>query len=147
MVAFLLPVHRVSPSSRYTVAALACAISVAGAAHLLAERPLTQRSTPSPGPFTEAQARRGEALHMENCAQCHRFDLTGGDLAPAVVGPAFTQRWTARPLSDLFDYMRTEMPLNSRGGLSAAQNADSLAFLMKKNGSVAGKVPLPPRSG
>src|SRR5262249_42311485 len=86
---------------------------------------------------------RGAALYMENCAQCHRFDLTGGDQAPALVGPAFTVRWTAKPLSQLFDYMRVEMPLNSPGGLSPQQNADMLAFLLKKSGYAAGSVDLP----
>ena len=98
------------------------------------------------GLFTEAQARRGAALYMENCAQCHRYDLAASDLAPALISPAFTLRWVAGPLSELFDYMRTQMPLNSPGGLSAQQNADLLAFLLEKNGYAAGAADLPAMS-
>ena len=42
--------------------------------------------------------------------------------------------------------MRTQMPLNSPGGLSAQQNADMLAFLLKKSGYAAGKMDLPATS-
>jgi mono/diheme cytochrome c family protein len=100
----------------------------------------------SAGLFAEAQARRGGALYNENCAQCHRFDLTGGDQAPALIGPSFTLRWTDKPLSALFDYMRTEMPLNSPGGLSPQQNADLLAFVLQKSGYAAGTADLPSTS-
>ena len=99
------------------------------------------------GLFTEAQARRGAVLYTENCAQCHRYDLAAGDLAPALVGPAFTLRWAGGPLSELFDFMRTQMPLTSPGGLSAQQNADLLAFLLEKNGYAAGTTDLPAAGG
>ena len=104
-----------------------------------------QQAKPAPAAalFSDAQAARGDALYAENCAQCHRFDLTGGDLAPALTGPAFTLRWAPKPLSELFDYMRTQMPLNSPGGMGAQQNADMLAFLLKKSGYAAGKTDLP----
>lgn len=99
------------------------------------------------GVYSDAQATRGDAIYAENCAQCHTPTLESGDLAPALTGPAFVARWTAgRALSDLFDYMRTQMPLNSPGGLTAQHNVDLLAFLLKKAGYPAGKVDLPASS-
>lgn len=100
-----------------------------------------QRAT-SDAMYSDAQAVRGDALYAENCAQCHRYDLTGGDLAPALTGVAFFGRWSDKPLAELFDYMRTAMPLNSAGGLSAGQNIDLLAFLLKKGGYPVGKADL-----
>jgi S-disulfanyl-L-cysteine oxidoreductase SoxD len=105
-----------------------------------------QSGAPAEGFYSEAQAERGGALYAENCAQCHQFDLAGGELAPALAGPAFTLRWKGKPLSDLFDYMRTQMPLNSPGGLTARQNADMLAFMLKKSGYTAAKNDLPATS-
>ena len=105
-----------------------------------------QPAQPAGSLFTEAQAKRGSALYMENCAQCHRFDLAGGVQAPALTGQAFTLRWGGKPLSEIFDYLRTAMPLNSPGGLSDQQNADLLAFMLQKSGHVAGTSELPASS-
>src|SRR5579862_4590762 len=64
------------------------------------------------GIYSDGQALRGAAIYAENCAQCHTPTLEGGELAPALTGPSFVARWTAgKPLSGLFDYMRSEMPL------------------------------------
>ena len=130
---------------RDILGAVAAAAVAAGA---FAGMVSAQQAKPAPAPalFSDAQAARGDTLYAENCAQCHRFDMTGGDLAPALTGPAFTLRWTGKPLSDLFDYMRTQMPLNSPGGMTAQQNADMLAFLLKKSGYAAGKTDLPATS-
>lgn len=101
---------------------------------------------PKPGVFSEAQAGRGEALYADNCSYCHLVDLSGGDLAPALTGSPFVAKWAGKPLSEVFDYMRVQMPLNSPGGLSAQQNADVLAFLLQRSGFPAGATDLPPQS-
>lgn len=98
---------------------------------------------PKPGVYSDAQATRGEALYADNCSYCHLVDLSGGDLAPTLTGAPFMAKWTGRPLSEVFDYMRVAMPLNSPGGLSTQQNADILAFLLKKSGYPSGVVDLP----
>ena len=101
---------------------------------------------PRAGVYSEAQAARGEALYADNCSYCHLVDLTGGELSPALTGPPFIAKWTSRPLGHVFDYMRVEMPYNSPGGLSAQQNADILAFLLKRSGFPAGAADLPGES-
>ncbi|MGE3579412.1 MAG: c-type cytochrome [Vicinamibacterales bacterium] len=106
----------------------------------------TAKAAPKPGVYTDAQAGRGEALYADNCSYCHLVDLTGGELAPPLTGAPFVTKWTTRPLSDVFDYMRVSMPLNSPGGLSAQQNADLLAFLLKRAGLPAGPAELPAQS-
>ncbi len=98
---------------------------------------------PKPSVYSETQAARGEVLYADNCSYCHLVDLSGGDLAPALTAGPFIAKWASRPLSEVFDYMRVSMPLNSPGGLSAQQNADILAFLLKKSGFPAGAMDLP----
>ena len=44
------------------------------------------------GVYTELQAERGEATYSKTCARCHRDDLKGEELAPSLVGVAFTFR-------------------------------------------------------
>src|ERR1700704_140699 len=85
------------------------------------------------GMYSEAQAKRGEALYTENCLACHGKDLGGGDRAPAAGGPAFIARWQNKPVHELFEYVQTKMPYNSPGGLSRAQNADIIGFMLRQS--------------
>lgn len=94
------------------------------------------------GVYTSAQATRGAALYEANCAPCHRWDLKGTEIAPALTGPAFTGRWNGRPLGDLLDYTWALMPQFRPGGLSRQQNADILAFIFQVGGAAAGRTEL-----
>jgi mono/diheme cytochrome c family protein len=93
-----------------------------------------QQSKPAwDGAYSEAQAKRGEALYAENCASCHGRDMAGGDKAPAAAGAAFVARWQGKPLKDLFEFVQSKMPYNSPGGLSRTQNADILALMLRQS--------------
>jgi mono/diheme cytochrome c family protein len=130
---------------KHRASLIAAAGGIVGATLLLS----AGQTTPAQalGVYAEAQALRGAGLYAENCAQCHTRTLERSSLAPALTGPAFVARWTRdKPLSDVFDYMRSSMPLNSPGGLSLQQNADLLAFLLKKSGYQAGNSALPSTS-
>lgn len=95
--------------------------------------------------FTLAQAARGEAAYMGNCAGCHgdKLDNGEGDGAPALVGPSFTQQWNTRPLGELYDFTATNMPANAPGSLSAGMTADIIAFLLSRNDVAPGNEDLP----
>jgi S-disulfanyl-L-cysteine oxidoreductase SoxD len=110
--------------------------------------PVTAQSVRSAadGVYTEAQAGRGEALYREHCENCHGAELAGTEFAPAIGGGDFTARWRTRTAGELFDLVRTTMPLSSPGGLSAQQNADLLAFLLRQGRFPSGKTELPARS-
>jgi cytochrome c len=95
------------------------------------------------GIFTDAQARRGQTVYDENCALCHGAQLLGGELGPPLCGAAFVEKWNGQRLSEVFDYMRVLMPLHSPGGLSHEQNADILAFMLKRSGFPDGTIELP----
>ena len=41
------------------------------------------------GVYTEAQAKRGQALYLDECANCHASNLSGNESAPALIGDDF----------------------------------------------------------
>jgi mono/diheme cytochrome c family protein len=98
------------------------------------------------GVYTEEQAKRGELVYGEFCAVCHGADMTGGEMAGPLNGPVFTSNWNGVPVADLFDRIRTTMPLDRPGVLTRQQNADVLAFMFYFNKFPAGKTELANRS-
>ena len=94
------------------------------------------------GVYTDAQATRGAASYTENCAVCHGASLAGVGEAPALSGVRFVSDFDGLSVGELFDRIRTTMPLNNAGGLSRDQYADILAFVLKSNGFPAGQTEL-----
>ena len=82
------------------------------------------------GVYTEEQATRGDTEHQNNCSSCHGTEKYAGD--------AFTKNWVGRTVFDLFDQIRTTMPDDNPGGLSAQQYKDVVAYILKTNGIPAG---------
>lgn len=99
------------------------------------------------GVFTDMQARRGEAAYQSNCAACHGKTLqaTNPD-APSLTLPSFGLSWHGKPAADLFELMRTTMPLGAGGSLSEPEYLDILAFILKFNGYPAGDRELGPEA-
>lgn len=87
--------------------------------------------------FTQDQAKRGEQLFKKECATCHGDDLSGG-LGPAVAGPEFLSNWDKAPLSDLVEWIQTQMPADSPGTLSAKQSADLVSYMLQTSKLPAG---------
>ena len=86
------------------------------------------------GVYTADQAKRGETAYLQTCAGCHGTSLEGGDMTPPLVGGAFTSNWNDLTVGDLFERIRTTMPLDKPGRLSRQQDADVIAYLLKANG-------------
>ena len=82
------------------------------------------------GVFTESQATRGDTEHQTNCTSCHGTEKYAGE--------AFTKNWIGRTAFDLFDQLKTTMPDDNPGSLSAQQYVDIIAFIFKVNGLPAG---------
>ena len=82
------------------------------------------------GVFTESQAARGDTEHQTNCTSCHGTEKYAGE--------AFTKNWIGRTAFDLFDQLKTTMPDDNPGSLSAQQYVDIIAFIFKVNGLPAG---------
>jgi hypothetical protein len=98
------------------------------------------------GVYTEEQAKRGELVYGEFCANCHGTALNGGEMAGPLNGPVFTSNWNGVLVSDLFDRIRTTMPLDRPGILTRQQNSDVLAYMFHSNKFPAGKTELANRS-
>jgi hypothetical protein len=87
------------------------------------------------GVYTEEQATRGTSEHQNNCTGCHGAEKYAGDV--------FVKNWVGRTVFDLFDLLRTTMPDDNPGGLSAQQYKDIVAYILKTNGVPAGTDSLP----
>lgn len=85
------------------------------------------------GIYTHEQAERGRQLYSDACASCHGPELTGGEMAPPLVGGDFMADWDGLSVGDLFERIRISMPQNAPGSLSGQQNADVLAFMLEAN--------------
>jgi len=98
------------------------------------------------GIYTDAQAARGAAAYGQYCAACHGASLGGLGEAPALSGAQFISDFNGLTVGDLFDRIRTTMPLNNPAALSRDQYADILSFILKSNGYPAGQRDLNRRS-
>lgn len=96
-----------------------------------------QAKTAKDGVYSEAQAKKGEALYGEQCAACHASDLSGGG-APALAGADFLGFWDKTPMADLVEKIQSSMPASSPGSLTRAQSAEITAYLLKVNQFPAG---------
>jgi mono/diheme cytochrome c family protein len=95
------------------------------------------------GVYSDEQATRGEGLYTKSCASCHGAELGGGDKGPALKGADFDAAWNDKKMGELSERIRTTMPSDNPASLTRAQNADVLAFMLKKLGAPAGQTPLP----
>ena len=93
------------------------------------------------GWFTQAQATQGHQLFNNQCAECHRPDLTGA-AGPALVGPTFLAKWGNKPLSDLYSFEHQNMPANNPGSVPRDQLIAITAYILQKNGFPAGNSPM-----
>ena len=94
------------------------------------------------GVYTEAQAKRGEAVYRQSCAACHGVTLEGIETAGPLTGARFTANWNGVTVGDLLERVRVSMPNDRPGTLSRQQTADVLAYVFSINRFPAGKAEL-----
>ena len=85
------------------------------------------------GPFTKDQAETGHATFNNHCAQCHRPNLQGAQ-GPALVGDAFKEKWSGKPVADLRTFIWENMPMNTPKSLPDDQLDSIVAWILTKNG-------------
>ena len=95
------------------------------------------------GVYSDAQAKRGEALYADRCSSCHAPDMTGLDQAPPLTGADFNTNWNDLAVNDLFERIRISMPADKPGSLSRQETADVVAFILQKATFPAGQADLP----
>ena len=133
------------------VAAVAAVVSVATVVSVVAKTTVSSAAslqTPPlwDGAYSEAQARRGEPLYEQSCAECHGADLNGVEMAPGLVGSDFLWNWNGLTLGDLFDRVRVSMPQGAPNSVSRGDKVDILAYMLEVNGFPAGETELSSRT-
>jgi S-disulfanyl-L-cysteine oxidoreductase SoxD len=98
------------------------------------------------GVYTEAQAKRGEAIYKEQCAACHGDNLEGSGPMPPLAGKDFLTNWQGKPVADVFEKTATSMPATAPGSLSPEQTADTIAYMLSISKYPAGAAELPAKA-
>jgi S-disulfanyl-L-cysteine oxidoreductase SoxD len=114
--------------------ALCAAAAVPAAAQQSGPPAAAARSTLS-GVFTTQQAARGETIFRNTCGNCH----TTSEFS----GTGFQNKWAGGSIFSLVEQVRSNMPLDNPGGLSPAEYAAVLAYVLKLNSYPAGEADLP----
>ena len=102
-----------------------------------------------PAPFyTNAQAQRVQGLYRDVCSECHGEGLNGGGMGGGAPlrGPVFQNKWSGRPVSALYDYIRVRMPQDRPGSLTDQEYADLVALILRANDDQPGSREVPPSS-
>jgi len=87
--------------------------------------------------YTEKQAARGADVFRRNCLSCHT--------PKEFVGPAFEKARAGQPLSAFFDQLRTTMPQDEPGRLTAQEYTDIIVYFLKENAYPADTAEIPAR--
>ncbi|MEX2152933.1 MAG: cytochrome c [Gemmatimonadaceae bacterium] len=87
------------------------------------------------GIYTREQALRGQDVYAGLCKNCHTPE--------AYTGSAFTSKWNGKKLSELYVYIRDQMPKNDPGSLSPEEYVDVVAYLLRLNRMPVGQSDLP----
>ena len=97
------------------------------------------------GWFTSAQTAKGRFEYAQKCAVCHGAQLQGTG-APALKGTQFVAQWNGKKLSELYDYVHTNMPLGLGASLPSQEYADIVAFILAQSGLPAGNEMFTPKT-
>lgn len=132
LTALLVTIGRWAARERYAAGAALIALALcswmlrtpAGAANTL---------TPS---YSADQARAGQTLYYENCAECHGASLEG-NYGPALAGPDGNLQWETAQY--VFQYMTGHMPAGNADGLTSQQYVEIMAFLLSRHHHAPGK--------
>ncbi len=102
---------------------------------------VAQQQPQAAGIYTAQQAAAGKTVYTQQCAGCHRDNLTGGGDAPPVGGKGFVTAWGSRTTADFYKFIAVSMPVGAPASLSEAQYTNVVAYLLAANGAKAGAKP------
>ncbi len=80
-------------------------------------------------PNTEFAAGRGQQAFALHCSRCHGADLQG-NVAPALTGDVFLERWGGHPVDWLYFQARAAMPPHAAGFLDEQTYADIITYVL-----------------
>src|SRR5689334_19601364 len=88
------------------------------------------------GVYTNEQANRGKQVYAGSCRSCHS--------PTSHTGEVFAGWWQNKRLSELYNFIATQMPKNDPGTLAPEDVADVVAYLLKMNEMPTGSAELYP---
>ena len=91
-----------------------------------------------PAIYTAQQAVAGRTVYAQQCAGCHRDNLTGSAEAPPLGGKGFVNAWGSRTTADFYKFIAVSMPVGAPASLSEAQYTNVVAYLLAANGARPG---------
>jgi putative membrane protein len=133
--AFITIMARWAVRERYAAGAAALAVIATG---LMLPKSASAAVTAVPS-YSGTQARAGQTLFYENCAECHGAFLEG-NYGPALAGNDGNIQWDT--VKYVYTYMRQHMPVGNADGLSKEQYLDIMAFLLASHHHPSGPRPL-----
>ena len=99
------------------------------------------------GVYTALQAQAGASVYVRSCIECHGATLRGSEAGPALVGPAFWNKWGGQSLAALYQITASTMPVNTPNGFSSIEYASLIAFVLQQNGLPAGETAMADNAG
>lgn len=130
---------KMKPMKQMTVSSLV----VAGVYAFAMVAVSAQGKSVNDGVYSEAQAKRGEAVYKEQCAACHGDNLEGSGPMPPLAGKDFLANWEGKPVADVFDKTQSSMPATAPGSMTPEQTADVVAYMLAAGKYPAGSADLP----
>jgi mono/diheme cytochrome c family protein len=88
-------------------------------------------------PGEEIQAERGERTFQIHCSRCHGENLQG-NVAPALAGEVFMERWGGHPVDWLLFQALASMPPHAPRFLPDQDYADVIVYVLTENGVLEG---------
>ncbi len=98
------------------------------------------RRTDAPVPSSHVALERGKPAdgrriyQEQQCVTCHGDSLRGSASAPALADPGFRAAWQGRPVSALYECLRTTMPPGRGGTLPDEDYLHLMSLLLDANG-------------
>src|SRR5688572_29907523 len=80
----------------------------------------TSTTSTKAGVYTKEQSGRGQDVYAGYCKNCHTPESHTGEV--------FKTKWSGRRLSELYEYIRDQMPKNAPGSLSDEEYVDVMAY-------------------
>jgi cytochrome c5 len=93
------------------------------------------------GVYTAAQAERGKARFVQDCATCHRENLTGAS-GPPLKGATFMKNWEFLGLNSLVSKVFDTMPQGYATNVQEDIKVDIVSYILQQNNFPAGNVEL-----
>ena len=125
--------------------------AVEAAAALAGLEDSSQTASAWEGVYTEAQAKRGQAVYSSACAMCHGRRLNGApddpDMpsSPPLARAKFLRDWEGRSLGALFEYMRATMPKGAPATPTDEEYGDVISYMLSVSSMPAGDNNLQPK--